>query len=140
MKKKISLMLATLLLSCGLILAQNGGIPVELKPFNPPNRPPFGNIFEPNDSLQDLHPTSIMIGKIDFTCIQNSNHLTLSCDMDELISIVVYEMLSGVKYTSTLNMVAGEVYTINTPWGAGLYTIRLTLSDGSILEGDFQIK
>ena len=25
-------------------------------------------------------------------------------------------------------------------WGTGLYTIRLTLSDGTILEGDFLIK
>jgi hypothetical protein len=56
------------------------------------------------------------------------------------VEIVIYEMLAGVKHTSTLNMVAGEVYSINTPWGAGLYTIRLTLSDGTILEGDFQIR
>jgi hypothetical protein len=35
-------------------------------------------------------------------------------------------------------MVADEIYTIATTWGAGLYTIRLTLSDGTMLEGDFQ--
>ncbi|MBQ8721965.1 MAG: hypothetical protein IJY67_07465 [Paludibacteraceae bacterium] len=56
------------------------------------------------------------------------------------MEVVIYEMLSGVKHTSTMNMVAGEIYTIATPWGTGLYTIRLTLSDGTILEGDFQIK
>lgn len=49
-------------------------------------------------------------------------------------------MLSGAKHTSVINMVAGEIYTIATPWGAGLYTIRLTLSDGTMLEGDFQIR
>ena len=141
MKKKISLMLATLLLSCGFILAQNGGIPVELKPFNPPNKPPFGNILNPQDSdIIISTPLYLNIAELNFECFQNTNHLTLSCDMDELVSVVVYEMLSGVKYTSTINMVAGEVYTINTPWGAGLYTIRLTLLDGTILEGDFQIK
>ena len=135
-------MLATLLLSCGFILAQNGGIPVELKPLNPPNRPPWTGITPPIDTLPNTKPSSfgIVMEILNFECFQNSNHLTLSCNMDESISIVIYEMLSGVKYTSTLNMVAGEVYTINTPWGAGLYTIRLTLSDGSILEGDFQIK
>ena len=140
MKQKISLMLATLLLSCGFILAQNGGIPVELKPFNPPNKPPFGNIIGPKDTFINNQPTSIIADEINFICFQNTTHLTLSCDMDEAVSIVVYEMLSGVKYTSTLNMVAGEIYTIDTPWGAGLYTIRLTLSDGTILEGDFQIR
>lgn len=140
MKKKISLMLATLLLSCSFIFAQNGGIPVELKPLNPPNRPPFGNVLEPDDSLSDILPISVIMEKMIFTCSQNSNHLTLSCNMDEAVSIVVYEMLSGVKYTSSIDMVAGEIYTINTPWSAGLYTIRLTLSDGTILEGDFQIK
>ncbi len=139
MKKKIIFSLATMLLYCTLIFAQNGGIPVELKPLNPPNRPPFGNLTPP-DTLIGIDPTSIEFDEIDFNCIQNSTHLTLSCNMDESVSIVIYEMLSGVKYTSTINMVAGEVYTINTPWGAGLYTIRLTLSDGTILEGDFQIK
>ena len=140
MKKKIIFCLATMLLYCTLIFAQNGGIPVELKPLNPPNKPPFGNLAPPDDTLIWIKPTSIDNDKIDFNCLQNSNHLTLSCNMDEAVSIVVYEMLSGVKHTSTLNMVAGEVYSINTPWGAGLYTIRLTLSDGTILEGDFQIK
>ena len=139
MKKKIIFSLAALLLSCSLIFAQNGGIPVELKPLNPPNRPPFGNLTPPDTSIK-TEPTSIEFNEINFNCIQNTNHLTLSCNMDEAVSIVVYEMLSGVKHTSTLNMVAGEVYTINTPWGAGLYTIRLTLTDGTILEGDFQIK
>lgn len=33
-----------------------------------------------------------------------------------------------------------EIYTIATPRGTGLYTIRLILADGTILEGDFQIK
>lgn len=128
-----------MLLYCTLIFAQNGGIPVELKPLNPPNTPPFGNLNPPKDTFIIEKPYGIF-NNPSFECIQNSTHLTLSCNMDEAVSIVVYEMLSGVKHTSTLNMVAGEVYTINTPWGAGLYTIRLTLSDGTILEGDFQIK
>ncbi len=142
MKKKISLMLATLLLLCSFIFAQNGGIPVELKPLNPPNKPPFGNIISPKDTSLGTRPSSIgdIVQDMIFTCFQNSNHLTLSCNMDEAVSIVVYEMLSGVKYTSSIDMVAGEIYTIDTPWGAGLYTIRLTLSDGTILEGDFQIR
>ena len=127
MKKKIIFSLATLLLSCSLIFAQNGGIPVELKPLNPPNRPPFGNLIPPDDTLIYVDPTSIEIDEIDFNCIQNSTHLTLSCNMDESVSIVIYEMLSGVKYTSTINMMAGEVYTINTPWGAGVLPHYLTL-------------
>ena len=140
MKKKISLMLATLLLSCSFIFAQNGGIPVELKPFNPPNKPPFGNIVGPKDTFINNQPAFIIVNEIDFLCFQGLNYLTLSCNMDESVSVVIYEMLSGVKYTSSINMVAGEIYTINTPWGAGLYTIRLTLTDGTILEGDFHIK
>lgn len=133
-------MLATLLLSCSFIFAQNGGIPVELKPFNPPNKPPFGNIVGPKDTFINNQPAFIIVNEIDFLCFQGLNYLTLSCNMDESVSVVIYEMLSGVKYTSSIDMVAGEIYTINTPWGAGLYTIRLTLSDGTILEGDFQIK
>lgn len=139
MKKKIFSVVATLLLSCYFTFAQNGGIPVELKPFNPPNKPPYGNIVEPNDSLKEYIPLSLT-RQIIFECFQNSTHLTLQCNEDERVEIVIYEMLSGVKYTSNLNMVAGEVYTINTPWGVGLYTIRLTQTDGTILEGDFQIK
>ena len=140
MKKKISLILATLLLSCAFAFAQIGGIPVELKPYNPPNQPPFGNVTDPYDTIPSSKPTSIEIEGINFECFKNSTHLTLSCNIDERVDIIIYEMLSGVKHTSTINMVAGEIYTIATPWGVGLYTIRLTLSDGTILEGDFQIR
>ena len=139
MKKKIFSVVATLLLSCYFTFAQNGGIPVELKPFNPPNRPPYGNIFDPDDSIEYERPLTI-VKKCLFECFQNSTNLTLQCNEDERVEVMIYEMLSGVKYTSTLNMVAGEVYTIDTPWGVGLYTIRLTQTDGTILEGDFQIK
>ena len=141
MKKKIFSAVATLLLSCCFAIAQNGGIPVEIKPLNPPPyQPPFGNITTPYDTIPSSDPTSIEIEEINFECFQNSNHLTLSCNIDETVDIIIYEMLSGVKHTSTINMVAGELYTIATPWGTGLYTIRLTLSDGTMLEGDFQIK
>lgn len=139
MKKKIFSVVATLLLSCCFAFAQNGGMQVELKPFNPQNKPPYGNITPP-DTFIFTKPTSIEIEGINFECFKNSTHLTLSCNIDERVDIIIYEMLSGVKHTSTINMVAGEIYTIATPWGAGLYTIRLTLSDGTILEGDFQIK
>ena len=40
MKKKIFSVVATLLLSCYFAFAQNGGIPVEIKPLNPPTKPP----------------------------------------------------------------------------------------------------
>jgi hypothetical protein len=139
MKKKISLILATLLLSCAFTFAQIGGIPVELKPYNPPNQPPYGNIIEPEDSIKYENPFSLT-KQITFECFQNSSHLTLQCNNDEQVGVIIYEMLSGVKHTSTINMVAGEIYTIATPWGVGLYTIRLTLSDRTILEGDFQIR
>ena len=140
MKKKIFSVVATLLLSCYFAFAQNGGIPVELKPFNPPNRPPYGNIVDyPYDTIEQKNPFSLT-KQIIFECFQNSTNLTLQCNEDERVEVMIYEMLSGVKYTSTLNMVAGEVYTIDTPWGVGLYTIRLTQTDGTILEGDFQIK
>ena len=141
MKKKILFTIGAMLLFCSLAFAQNGGIPVEIKPLNPPPyRPPFGNITPPDDSIDFIRPTSIEIEEINFECFQNSTNLTLQCNEDKRVEIVIYEMLSGVKYTSTLNMVVGELYTIATPWGAGLYTIRLTLSDGTMLEGDFQIK
>ena len=140
MKKKIFSAVATMLLSCCFAIAQNGGIPVEIKPLNPPPyQPPFGNFTPPYDTLEEKKPLSLT-QQIIFECFQNSNHLTLSCNIDETVDIIIYEMLSGVKHTSTINMVAGELYTIATPWGAGFYTIRLTLSDGTILEGDFQIK
>ena len=99
MKKKISLMLATLLLSCSFIFAQNGGIPVELKPFNPPNKPPFGNIVGPKDTFINNQPAFIIVNEIDFLCFQGLNYLTLSCNMDESVSVVIYEMLSGVKFS-----------------------------------------
>lgn len=139
MKRKIFLTVATLLFSCYFAFAQNGGIPVELKPFNPPTKPPFGNVTTPYDTLKNKNPFSLT-KEIIFYCYQNSSHITLQCNNDERVEVVIYEMLSGVKHTSTINMVAGEIYSIDTPWGAGLYTIRLTLSDGTILEGDFQIK
>ena len=60
MKKKISLVFATLLFSCTFIFAQNGGIPVELKPYKPPNKPPFGNVIHP-------HNTDIIIKGLLFT-------------------------------------------------------------------------
>ena len=140
MKKKILFTIGAMLLFCSLAIAQNGGIPVELKPYNPPTQPPFGNFTPPDDSIDFVRPTSIEIEETNFYCLQNSTNLTLQCYEDERVEIIIYEMLSGVKYTSTLNMVAGEIYTINTPWGVGLYTIRLTQTDGKILEGDFQIK
>lgn len=141
MKKKILFTIGAMLLFCGLAFAQNGGIPVEIKPLNPPPyRPPFGNITPPYDTIPSTQPTSIETEEINFYCFQNSTHLTLQCNEDERVEIVIYEMLSGVKYTSTLNMVAGEIYTIATPWSAGLYTIHLTQTDGTNLEGDFQIK
>ena len=141
MKKKIFSTIATLVVSCYFIVAQNGGFPVDLKPYNPPPyQPPFGNITTPYDTIPSSEPTSIEIEGINFECFQNSTHLTLQWNNDERVEVVIYEMLSGVKHTSTMNMVAGEIYTIATPWGTGLYTIRLTLSDGTILEGDFLIK
>ena len=131
--------LVALLFVCNTLFAQTaGGIPVELKPWNPPIKPPIGGII-PIDSGLVLSPNSIG-DYISFSCYKESSCLTLQCNEDERVEVVIYEMLSGVKYTTTLNMVAGEVYTIDTPWGAGLYTIRLTQTDGTILEGDFQIK
>ena len=140
MKKKIFFAISVMLLYCFSLLAQNGGIPVGLKPFNPPTKPPFGGVFPPEDTLVKTNPKSIKIEETYFDCYQNSTHLTLQCNTDERVEVIIYEMLSGVKHTSVINMVAGEIYTIATPWGAGLYTIRLTLSDGTMLEGDFQIR
>ena len=140
MKQKFLFAIASMLLFCTLAFAQTDGIPVELKPYNPPPfPPPFDNVTPPDTSINNI-PTSIEFEKISFTCYKNSTHLTLQCNNDERIEVVIYEMLSGVKHTSTINMVAGEIYTIATPWGAGLYTIRLTLSDETILEGDFRIR
>lgn len=140
MKKKILFAIGAILLFCSISFAQgNGGSLVELKPYNPPGTPPIGGLIPPNDTSIKKNPFSLM-EQIIFDCYQNSTHLTLQCNNDERVNVIIYEMLSGVKHTSTLNMVAGETYTIATPWGTGLYTIRLTLSDGTILEGDFQIK
>ena len=123
---------------CNTLFAQiSGGFPVELKPWNP-GTPPIGVIEKP-DTIKPIGPLSLYENLI-FQCYKESSHITLQCNNDERVEIVIYEMQSGIKHTSTINMVAGELYTINTPWGAGLYTIRLTLSDGTILEGDFQIK
>jgi hypothetical protein len=143
MKQKFLFAIASMLLFCTLAFAQTDGIPVELKPYNPPPfPPPYGDgIINPNDS--DIivgTPTYIITNETIFTCHQNSTNLTLQCNDDVQVEIVIYEMISGVKHTSIINMVAGEIYTIATPWGTGLYTIRLTLSDGTILEGDFQIR
>ncbi len=122
---------------CNTIFAQlPDDYPVELKPWNPIT-PPDTDI--PIDTILPNIPFSLDQNLI-INCHKNSSHLTLQCNNDERVEIMIYEMLSGVKHTSTINMVAGEIYTIATPWGTGLYTIRLTLSDGTILEGDFLIK
>ena len=132
--------LVALFFVCNTLFAQTaGGIPVELKPWHPPVQPPIGGIVSPEDSNIVMHPKSLL-NYVVLSCYKESSYLTLQCNEDERVEVVIYEMLSGVKYTTTINMVAGEVYTIDTPWGAGLYTIRLTQTDGTILEGDFQIR
>jgi hypothetical protein len=132
--------LVALLFMCNIVFAQSpDDYPVELKPWNPPVPPPITGIAPPKDSIPNNIPFSLNEVKI-ISCYKNSSYLTLQCNDDERIEVVIYEMLSGVKHTSTINMVAGEIYTIATPWGTGLYTIRLTLSDGTILEGDFRIR
>ncbi len=141
MRKKIFFVVGAMLLFCSISFAQgNGGSLVELRPYNPPGMPPIGGLIPPKDTTITIYPASTDFEEMDFICYKNSSHLTLQCNNDERVDVVIYEMLSGVKHTSTMNMVAGEIYTIATPWGTGIYTIRLTLSDGTILEGDFQIK
>lgn len=76
--------------------------------------PPIGIIEKP-DTIKPIGPLSL-IESLMFQCYKNSSHLTLQCNEDERIEVVIYEMLSGVKHTSTLNMIAGEIYTIATPW------------------------
>ncbi|MBQ8721906.1 MAG: hypothetical protein IJY67_07160 [Paludibacteraceae bacterium] len=139
MKKQNFFLIVALLFACNTIFAQTqDGFQIYLKPWYP-GTPPIIGIAPPKDSIPHNIPFSLNEVKI-ISCYKNSSHLTLQCNNDERVDVVIYEMLSGVKYTSTMNMVAGEIYTIATPWGTGLYTIRLTLSDGTILEGDFQIK
>ena len=139
MKRQNFFFLVTLLFMCNTLFAQtSGGFPVELKPWNPGNNPTIGyKPIIPDDSIPPCRPFSSNDNLIN--CYKESSHITLQCNNDERVEVVIYEMLSGVKHTSTINMVAGEIYTIATPWGTGLYTIRLTLSNGEILEGDFQI-
>jgi hypothetical protein len=130
--------LVALLFTCNTLFAQTaGGIPVELKPWNP-IKPPEGNEI-PIDTTLGQFPFSLD-ELLSISCYKESSSLTLQCNEDERVEVVIYEMLSGVKHTSIINMVADEIYTITTPWGTGLYTIRLTLSDGTILEGDFRIR
>ena len=138
MKKQNFFLIVALLFACNTIFAQTpGGYPVELKPWNPGTPPIGGGIIKDTSILIDPYSLN---KDLTFYCYQETSYLTLQCNNDERVSVIIYEMLSGVKHTSTINMVAGEIYTIATPWGTGLYTIRLTLSDGTILEGDFQIK
>ena len=73
MKKKIFSAVTTLLLSCYFALAQNGGIPVGLKPFNPPTKPPFGGISPPEDTLVKTNPKSIKIEETYFDCYFSSS-------------------------------------------------------------------
>lgn len=137
MKRQNLFFLVALLFMCNTIFAQSpSGYPVELKPWNP-IKPPIGG-YVPEDTIYEQVPFSL--NKLLILCNKESSHITLQCNNDERVEVIIYEMLSGVKHTSTINMVAGEIYTIDTPWSAGLYTIRVTLSDGTILEGDFQIK
>ena len=137
MKKQNFFLIVALLFTCNTIFAQTQDwFQIYLKPWYPGTPP---GIIEKPDTTTPIKPLSLL-KEVTFLCHKNSSHLTLQCNNDERVDVVIYEMLSGVKYTSTINMVAGEIYTISTPWGTGLYTIRLTLSDGTILEGDFQIK
>ena len=76
MKKKILSLVATLLLSCCFTIAQNGGIPVEIKPLNPPPyQPPFGNVTTPHDTVKNKNPLSLT-QQIIFECFQNNPHHT----------------------------------------------------------------
>ena len=137
MKRQNFFFLVALLFMCSTIFAQiPSGYPIELKPWNPIS-PPGTDI--PVDTFLPNIPFSLN-QNLTINCYKESSHITLQCNNDERVEVLIYEMLSGVKHTSTINMVASEIYSINTPWGAGLYTIRLTLSNGTILEGDFQIK
>ena len=123
---------------CNTIFAQSpNGYPIELKPWYP-GKPPIGG-YVPEDTIFEQVPFSLN-NTLNIFCYKESSHITLQCNNDERVEVVIYEMLSGIKHTSTINIVAGEIYTIDTPWGTGFYTICLTLSDGTILEGDFQIK
>ena len=61
MKKKILFTIGAMLLFCSFAIAQNGGIPVVIKPYNPPTQPPFGNFTPPNDSIDITEPNSIKI-------------------------------------------------------------------------------
>lgn len=132
MKKQNLFFLVALLFMCNTIFAQtSGGYPIGLKPWNP-------GVIKIPDSLK-TRPFSLF-DEVRFQCYKESFCITLQCNEDEQVEVIIYEMLSGVKHTSVINMVAGEIYTIATPWDAGLYTIRLTLSNETILEGDFQIR
>ena len=131
--------LVALLFVCNTLFSQTaGGIPVELKPWNPGGSQSGVIILKP-DTMISADPLSLLSETM-FSCYKESSCLTVQCNEDERVEVVIYEMLSGVKYITALNMVAGEVYIIDTPWGAGLYTIRITQTDGTILEGDFQIR
>ncbi len=135
MKRQNFFFIVALLFMCNTIFAQTmGGYPIGLKPWNP-NKPPIEG-YVPEDTIFEQVPFAVD-KLLNISCYKELSHITLQCNTDERVEVIIYEMLSGVKYTSIINMVAGEIYTIDTPWGAGFYTIRLILSDGAILEGDF---
>ena len=85
--------LVALLFVCNTIFAQMpGGYPVDLKPWNPPVPPPIGGIIR--DTTIVYNPLSID-DVISFECYKNSSHLTLQCNEDERVEVVIYEMLSS---------------------------------------------
>jgi hypothetical protein len=138
MNKVCYILTLVALFASNVIFSQSsGGYPVDLNPYNPGGS--SGGIIVKPDTVLPINPLSLE-EELVIQCYKETNQLTLSCNADEHVNVLIYELTSGIKHTSTINMLAGEIYTIPTPWPAGFYTIRLTLTDGTMLEGDFVIR
>lgn len=73
-------------------------------------------------------------------CRIDGNLLILTSGQDKYsTTVMIYGFPSGVRYNSVIDLIAGEPYSIDIDYPAGIYTIRLTLADGTVLEGNFVI-
>ena len=78
----------------------------------------------------------------DIICYKNyeSSQLFIRSNFSkEDVEIIVFERARGVAFIGVIDLRAGQEFSIDTPWGQGVYTIIFRVSDDIILSGDFII-
>lgn len=96
------------------------------------------------DTLKVAAPKTLKMRQdteCNITCDVTDRRLTLmSNQYFDNVQILIYGFPAGVKYSSEINLTDDETFSIPVDYPSGIYTIRLTLSDGTVLEGHFELE